>query len=346
MITRPVARYKVLDGLRGIAAIGVLLWHLSIIGLPHIAPHGYLAVDFFFLLSGFVISHSYQERLSSMLFHDFLKLRIIRIFPLCTLGILVGSVYFIIRYFARRDSQYSINDILFGTLFNLFLLPKPWISGAPTDTIFPSNTPLWSLSLEMLVNLFWAFAAYKVRSRVLLGVVCGAGAVVVYSVMQHHTADLGSTWPTYVGGLSRAVFGFYAGALIWRFRPLPGSNHRISWISLMLLVFSLLAPEMGGGLYDLVAIFGLFPLALYCAACADLRVEQRLLVIIGDLSYPLYVIHFPILLFFVGFARTFHFDHLMPPLVTVPITMVCILAAVILSRYYDRPIRRFITRGK
>jgi peptidoglycan/LPS O-acetylase OafA/YrhL len=134
-------RYETLDGLRGAAAIGVMFFHLSIIGLP-IAYHGYLAVDFFFILSGFVMSHAYETKLRSIKFSTFLKLRLIRIFPLSVFGLLLGSLYFVLRNASQKTSAYSYGDILFGAGFNAFLLPKPWMTPAPTDTIFPSNTPL------------------------------------------------------------------------------------------------------------------------------------------------------------------------------------------------------------
>ncbi|MFX7620634.1 acyltransferase family protein, partial [Acinetobacter baumannii] len=77
----PQFRYEALDGMRGIAAIGVLIFHLSILGI-RVGDHGYLAVDFFFILSGFVLSHAYTDRLTTIQFGSFLRQRIIRIIPL------------------------------------------------------------------------------------------------------------------------------------------------------------------------------------------------------------------------------------------------------------------------
>ncbi|MDN3566834.1 acyltransferase family protein [Paeniroseomonas aquatica] len=161
------ARYEILDGLRGVAAVGVMLFHLSIIGLP-LAQHGYLAVDFFFILSGFVMAHAYEAKLTTMRFTAFLQLRLIRVLPLSIFGLLFGSLYFVLRNASQNSSMYSFGDILSGTLFNALLLPKPWMTPAPTDTIFPSNTPLWSLSLEMLVNIFWARSLFNARSHTLV----------------------------------------------------------------------------------------------------------------------------------------------------------------------------------
>lgn len=86
-----------LDALRGFVAIGVLCFHLSIVGAPQLAPHGYLAVDFFFMLSGFVPSHSYAMRLQSrrLTVAKFLQIRMKRLLPLSFVGALVGNRVFL-----------------------------------------------------------------------------------------------------------------------------------------------------------------------------------------------------------------------------------------------------------
>ncbi|MCA1392255.1 acyltransferase family protein [Bradyrhizobium sp. IC3123] len=119
------------------------------------APHGYLAVDFFFMLSGFVLSHSYAMRLQSrrLTVAKFLQIRMKRLLPLGLLGALVGNRAFLPPIGASETFAIRLSDILGGTAFNAALLPKPWVSQAPTDTTFPTNTPMWSLSFEIAVNL-------------------------------------------------------------------------------------------------------------------------------------------------------------------------------------------------
>ena len=121
-----------------------MLMHLTFLGLS-VAPNGYLAVDFFFVLSGYVMSHAYAQRLESMSFSRFVQLRLIRLLPLSLMGLLIGTSYFLARACFLPDSLYTVPDILGGAAFNAFLIPKPWISAPPTDTIFTTDPPLWSL---------------------------------------------------------------------------------------------------------------------------------------------------------------------------------------------------------
>ncbi|MDP4004377.1 acyltransferase [Methylobacterium sp. NEAU K] len=331
-----------MDGLRGVAAIGVMLFHFSIIGVP-IARHGYLAVDFFFILSGFVMAHAYSHRLETMPISRFLKLRIIRIYPLVVIGLSLGTSYFLLRYFSNNQSLYGVCDIIFGSMFNIFLLPKPWMSSAPTDTIFTTNTPLWSLSLEMALNILWARFFYKSPSRRLLIFAAVSGASMGLFSFQNGSADLGATWPTYPGGAARAVFGFFAGVLLWRYRPEPNKKGLHPEISALLLFAVLFVPDIGAA-FDIFVIVFVFPSIIYIAACADFREERFIFKLSGNLSYPLYVIHVPMLHFFVGFSKTFKLgDH--STLVAALAAILCMATAVLLDYFYDRPVRRFLARA-
>ena len=92
-------RYDVLDGLRGVAAIGVLFYHFGTrLGAPMVVPHGSLAVDFFFILSGFVIAHSYTDKMSHLKLSSFFLMRAKRLLPLSVLGIGMGTVYLLLRW--------------------------------------------------------------------------------------------------------------------------------------------------------------------------------------------------------------------------------------------------------
>lgn len=94
--------YEILDGLRGVAAVMVVIFHLfeAHAGgnhLEQIINHGYLAVDFFFMLSGFVIGYAYDDRWNRMSTVTFFKRRIIRLHPMVIVGSIVGAVFFFFR---------------------------------------------------------------------------------------------------------------------------------------------------------------------------------------------------------------------------------------------------------
>ena len=339
--TRPQqARYEVLDGLRGVAAIGVLIFHLSIVGAPQLLPRGYLAVDLFFILSGFVLSHSYTDRLYRISLLDFIKIRLIRLLPLSILGVVVGTSYFFIRLITHQNSLYSSADITFSALFNVVLLPKPWITQTPTDTIFPTDTPLWSLSLEMMVNIIWAAVLFRISTALLSIIAVLSGICLASLIIYHGNADLGVTWPTYIGGALRALFGFCVGMLIWRYKPKTFLSKSIPWISMVSLII-LLGVPFGGATLEAFFIVIALPCLIYLSVCVDYQSERFFFSLLGRLSYPLYIIQVPILMLTVGIVKALHLDHATSHLIFA-IVPVCILIAILLDRFYDLPVRKFI----
>lgn len=103
----PKTHYAILDGLRGVAAIMVVLYHLFEGSMSdrefhtdQIINHGYLSVDFFFMLSGFVIGYACDDRWGRMNLWDFCKRRLVRLQPMVVFGMLIGGICF---YF--QDSE-------------------------------------------------------------------------------------------------------------------------------------------------------------------------------------------------------------------------------------------------
>src|SRR5688572_27186028 len=96
--------FQILDGLRGIAALAVVIFHFMEWIFPDISNnfigHGFLAVDFFFCLSGFVIGYAYDDRIRKMGTGAFFKARLIRLHPLVILGSVLGLLGFLIDPFA------------------------------------------------------------------------------------------------------------------------------------------------------------------------------------------------------------------------------------------------------
>jgi peptidoglycan/LPS O-acetylase OafA/YrhL len=112
--------YEILDGLRGVAAIMVIIFHLfetHSLGnhLIQIINHGYLAVDFFFMLSGFVIGYAYDDRWDKMTLGTFFKRRIIRLHPMVIMGSIVGAALF---YFQQSSLLYSMRTPIFAHYLN------------------------------------------------------------------------------------------------------------------------------------------------------------------------------------------------------------------------------------
>jgi len=150
--------YVVLDGLRGVAALTVVVFHLCetySLGDPfaQVINHGYLAVDFFFLLSGFVIAYAYDDRWDSMSIWDFYKRRLIRLQPMVIMGSIVGALLF---YFQAGPEFPAIAStpawkLLLVMLIGFTLVPVGSILDIRGwEEMYPLNGPAWSLSSSTL----------------------------------------------------------------------------------------------------------------------------------------------------------------------------------------------------
>ena len=106
--------YDILDGLRGVAALIVIVYHVFELHAGTPVPHGYLAVDFFFILSGFVIGYAYDGRWGKMTTGGFFKRRLIRLHPMVVMGALIGAVTFLVQGSIKWD---------FGKLSQCFFVP-------------------------------------------------------------------------------------------------------------------------------------------------------------------------------------------------------------------------------
>ena len=156
--TKP--HYELLDGLRGVAALLVIWYHVfegfATSPVDQWLNHGYLAVDFFFILSGFVIGYAYDDRWkSTMDVKGFFKRRLIRLHPMVVMGAVLGAVTFCIQGCEQWDGmQVAVSSVLLAILLNFFMIPA--LPGAAPEVrgngeMFPLNGPAWSLFLNTSV---------------------------------------------------------------------------------------------------------------------------------------------------------------------------------------------------
>jgi peptidoglycan/LPS O-acetylase OafA/YrhL len=171
-------RYDVLDALRGVAAMRVLRYHMGTHTLtPAWLPHGYLAVDFFIIVSGVVIAQSYEERFAQALdLGGSVMRRVILVFPLVALGVLIGASVRLVELQVAPDLVDPLDQVLVSSVLNALLIPMVYGSEVANRALYPSDGPLWSLFFELAVNLIWAAWLVGRRTRVLVAVVLvGAG---------------------------------------------------------------------------------------------------------------------------------------------------------------------------
>src|SRR6185312_7353610 len=121
--------FQVLDGLRGIAALAVVVFHfmewIYTNASKNFIGHGFLAVDFFFCLSGFVIGYAYDERFKNIGIKQFFKRRLIRLQPMVVFGSVIGLLAFLFDPFTDYQHQYSITKIVLIFLCSLLMIPFP-----------------------------------------------------------------------------------------------------------------------------------------------------------------------------------------------------------------------------
>lgn len=313
--------------------MSILLLHLERPGF-HMPPATYTAVDLFFLMSGFVIAEAYEVRISNFGVLAFLRVRLIRLYPMLLIGLLILPAYCLLA-FARHGTWYATPWELLGSLgASLLFLPSHLPSSKLWDPalLFPLNGPVWSLMLEMLVNLAYALFLPWLSRRALAFIVLTSGSVLVASQLRLGGIDLGWGWPSAWGGLPRATFSFFLGVLIFRLKiPRPTVSPVLVLASVPLL-FS--APP-------LFAVLVGFPLVLIAATPGDAR-ESRIMTAMGALSYPVYVIHFP-LLHWVGWLLAGR----MPAWASIPVSVALVLlCSIVALKLWDEPVRYWLLRQK
>lgn len=333
--------FLALDGLRGIAALAVVTTHV----LDHLQTrlqltHAYLAVDFFFMLSGFVIAHAYDQPLSHGLsVRDFCLIRIIRLYPLIALGIVLGASSLLVGGIAAPA-------VLKAAAFNGLLLPttallalRPWA--------FPVNSPMWSLAFEVWINLIYAalfryFTNLTVFATLLLGAVATLVTCAIFGGL-----NVGYSFGDYYLGIVRVVFPFFTGILLSRF--LAKRSFRFGWahISALGLAAILLLPGWNLRLYDALMVLAVFPAIIAVAALsAPNRVLDPVWRYIGNISYPLYALHYPLVVAFSAVMHRLHIGNFGEEIAGLFMVLACVGVAHCALLFYDLPLRRYLAKWR
>jgi peptidoglycan/LPS O-acetylase OafA/YrhL len=340
-------RFVLLDGLRGVAAFAVILDHVPGGVLGDLLPGRYLAVDFFFVLSGFVLAHAYSRRLEqgwSPL--SFMTARLIRLYPMYLLGLALGLALSVIGLL-RGWVGPTWSDVLTTAGLGLLFLPAPPMAGFGGGALYPFNGPAWSLFFELIANLVYALVARFLSWRV-LGAVLVVGAVAVVFTINRHagTGGPGWLWEHFDAGLARVMFDFFAGVTIhrvWAGKRLPALPW---WAALLafLLVIAVPAEGMWRIVYDSAAALILMPTLV--ALSAGSRVTgsvARLCSTIGLLSYGVYVIHVPLFATLGGAAAAAHVQLGGGPWLAVLVAALAAVLAAISYVAFDRPLRVWLS---
>ncbi|MDP4276005.1 MAG: acyltransferase [Bacteroidota bacterium] len=353
--------YEILDGLRGVAAVLVVLFHIleTFTGgnnIKQLINHGYMAVDFFFVLSGFVIGYAYDDRWGKLTLKGFFKRRLIRLHPMIIAGMLIGAI----TYYFQGCSDFSIISsvpvwrLLLIMLIGFTLIPVPPSMDIRGWTeMHPLDGPAWSLFFEYIANILYALFIRKFSKKILAFFVFLFGCALIQLAVTR--GDVIGGWaiePTQLRiGLTRLLYPFFAGLLLSRICKPGRIPHAFLWCSL-LLVIVLSIPRIGGtehlwmnGLYVALCIIFVFPLIVYVGASGQVkgRYSSKVCKFLGDISYPIYITHYPLIYLFVAWVSNNHITLSQ----SLPVAFLVLISAIALAygcvKLYDEPVRRWLT---
>ena len=356
--------YPILDGLRGVAAVIVVIFHMCEAftftnKYPQLIGHGYLAVDFFFLLSGFVIAYAYDDRWVKMSIVDFYKRRLVRLQPMVVMGSVIGAGLF---YFQA------------GNLFPLVAITPVWkvlllmVIGAtlipisiPMDIrgwqeMHPLDGPAWSLFFEYLANIMYAVLVRKFSKTLLSILVALSGCVMIGWLLLGPKGDLIGGWSLNAEqlfiGFTRVMYPFFAGVLLCRMGKLIKVKGAF-WLCSLLVAVILCMPRIGdakhvwmNGLFEVFCVMLVFPIIVSMGAGGDIQHARsaKICKFFGDISFPLYITHYPAIYVFTAWVT----NHDIPlgarglSIGLLLVVLPSILVAYACLKLYDEPVREWL----
>jgi peptidoglycan/LPS O-acetylase OafA/YrhL len=335
-------RYLTLDALRGVAALAVVVFHIpELFGLPA-QKSSSLAVDLFFILSGFVVEHAYGDHLRhEMTFSRFITVRMIRLYPLYIIGLITYTLFFMAR------PNVAAASVVPGALLALFYLPTPPSISFEPQFLFPVNPVSWSLFCELLVNVLYALFMVRLSARYLFSIIVVFGVVlVVEKTYLQAVVDTFGPWSVLLDGIPRALFSFFAGVLLYGLARKPKSC-AASPIAILLLIaiFAFNFGKQVQPIYELVVILMAFPALVFYAALTipHTRLSQ-VYDLLGTISYPTYVIHMPLVLWISAFFPRVIGRGLasLAPWSGSFLIFAILITAYLLDKKYDQPVRRWL----
>ena len=328
-------KFHGLDVLRGVAALAVVLFHANgDLNLPWLMPSGFMAVDLFFAMSGFVIAYAYDKRIPALGAYGFMRLRAIRFYPLYLLGLGLGVFRAIILlWLGTPELTYTWIAILF--MAALVFFPAPALESVH-DSISPLNGPAWSLILEMWINAAYSVMFRYITPIVLLSIVIVSAIVLAAFTATGSQIGGGPHWGDLPLGIARVCYSFPLGVLLYRHRDKLPDTKRLGVVLVAVTVICFMSRS--NTYYNLAFILVLSPVIVAVGSQAAFNVNVS--AYLGVSSYCIYAIHDPLLMLSAGMANRFHF----PVEIMVLLAIVAILvAAPILDRFYDRPVRAVLS---
>ncbi|MFB9110802.1 acyltransferase family protein [Flavobacterium gyeonganense] len=360
---KPKKHYEILDGLRGVAAILVVAFHVfeAFAGgnrFKQIINHGYLAVDFFFLLSGFVVAYAYDDRWGKMTQWEFYKRRLIRLQPMVIMGMIIGALFY---YFQASDKLFpmiagmEVWKVILTMIVGFTLLPiPPSMEIRGWGEMHPLDGPAWSLFFEYIANILYALFFRKFSNKVLgVFVLIFASLLINYTVFGPKGDVIGG-WSLNLEqmniGFTRLLYPFFAGILLSRLGKLIHIKGAF-WVCSLLISIVLIVPRIGdenslwmNGLYESFCIILIFPLIVSIGAGGEIKNPFSLKICkwLGDISYPIYITHYPLIYWFTAWVVDNKISLEDGYLVGIGVLVASIVLAYLCLKLYDEPVRNWL----
>jgi len=287
--------YQTLDGLRGVGAFVVVMRHVPYLFGPVRVPESFLAVDLFYLVSGFVVAHAYGERLKAGgFFKDFVKTRLIRLYPLYLFGLMVGILPATYDVITDPHGWWTLHKLIEAIVLGLFMAPMmPGLQATGTAL----DGPIWTLVPELIANFTYAAIVRHLRPLVLAAILIVCGAAVAYGEMRFKTLDIGYNPTDQWAALARVGYSFFAGVVVFRVvgdRRID--SEPLSWLCMALLTAILIFRPSTAFTpwFEIGAVVVAFPLIIAAAAQIEPGPRTgRAFAVIGLVSYAVYLLHQP-----------------------------------------------------
>jgi peptidoglycan/LPS O-acetylase OafA/YrhL len=339
--------FEVLDGLRGIAALSVVTFHFMEWAYTdpskNFIGHGFLAVDLFFCLSGFVIGYAYDDRIAKMGMLQFFKLRIIRLHPLVVAGSILGLLAFLFDPFGGHPELYSTGKIILTFVCSILLIPLPVIADRGFN-LFSFNAPSWSLFWEYIANILYALVLYRIARNVLLLLTIISALAICFVAYRSGNLLGGWSGPTFWDGFARISFSFLAGLLIFRSNWIIKNKLSFMGLSILLFLAFIMPFSKWNWLSEPVVVLIYFPLLIALGAGATLTPGwKKVCVFSGKISYPLYMTHYAVLWMFGNYYNSHKPNTMHLAFITIAGLIVLVGAAYLVMVIYDIPLRRYLS---
>jgi peptidoglycan/LPS O-acetylase OafA/YrhL len=337
--------FEILDGLRGIAALSVVAFHFMEMAYSdysqNFIAHGFLAVDFFFCLSGFVIGYAYDDRIGKMGVWEFFKSRIIRLHPLVIFGSVLGLLAFLLDPFSG-PVVYTAGKAMLIFLCSILLIPFP-VMPERAFNMFGFNAPAWSLFWEYVANIFYAFILCRVKRGwlIILTIIAALGLCFI----TYRAGNVMGGWGkgNFWDGCARICYSFLAGLLIYRSGWIIKNKLGFMGIGILLMLAFLMPFTKWNWLTEPLVVLFYFPFLVALGAGAALAPGlKKLCAFSGNISYPIYMTHYAVIWIFSNYYAAHKPATGQLAIIIITSMVLLVGLAYLIMVFYDIPVRKYL----